>query len=374
MNNKEKDIDNKMEQPNNSKKECAVCYEELTVDNSVNTPCKHTFCSKCFFKWLKESNTCPLCRNNYTRYQKWDYENINMDTVTHEFSMFRDIIKRTKGALSGHYKKKEKLEKKIKKMNTAVNINNKYIIEKQKSCLRMNKDLEYKRGFYKASHFPISEIDLYNFKYDDEETAEWKNGFQRGFEKKYNCDILNDYAYVIDPFILQARNHLKTLANLSENGISVQKYDSLKNNVYKLVDSLSKYLPKPEFIKLFNNGILKNEDETETIVGMPFRIFNEEGKQKDTYTIHRKVYVDFMYDKNERSWYKTPYYINENNDMCYFDYEVKLNEITDNQEHKFKLERKRKYTDVSNNIEENESENLNTILKDMVESVVNTNS
>jgi len=60
--------------------------------------------------------------------------------------------------------------------------------------------------------------------------------------------------------------------------------------------------------------------------------------------------------------------------MCYFDYEVKLNEITDNQQHKFKLERKRKYTDVSNNIEENESENLNTILKDMVESVVNTNS
>ena len=123
----------------------------------------------------------------------------------------------------------------------------------------MNKYLEYKRGFYKASHFPISEIDLYNFKYDDEETNEWKNGFQRGFEKKYNCDILNDYEYVIDPFILQARNHLKTLANLSENGISVQKYDSLKNNVYKLVDSLSKYLPKPEFIKLFNNGILKNK-------------------------------------------------------------------------------------------------------------------
>ena len=24
-----------------------------------------------------------------------------------------------------------------------------------------------------------------------------------------------------------------------------------------------------------------------------------------SYTIHRKVYVDFMYDKNERSWYKT---------------------------------------------------------------------
>ena len=26
--------------------------------------------------------------------------------------------------------------------------------------------------------------------------------------------------------------------------------------------------------------------------------------------------------------------------MCYFDYEVKLNEITDNQQHKFKLEEK----------------------------------
>ena len=28
----------------------------------VTTSCQHSFCFKCFMKWIDENNTCPLCR------------------------------------------------------------------------------------------------------------------------------------------------------------------------------------------------------------------------------------------------------------------------------------------------------------------------
>ena len=41
--------------------ECNVCYKSLT-NNMVRTPCKHYYCSDCFFRWMRESQTCPNCR------------------------------------------------------------------------------------------------------------------------------------------------------------------------------------------------------------------------------------------------------------------------------------------------------------------------
>ena len=42
---------------------CPICDDEITLENSVNTECNHTFCKKCFWKWTKENNSCPLCRH-----------------------------------------------------------------------------------------------------------------------------------------------------------------------------------------------------------------------------------------------------------------------------------------------------------------------
>ena len=41
--------------------ECNICYKNLTND-MVRTPCKHYYCSGCFFRWMRESQTCPNCR------------------------------------------------------------------------------------------------------------------------------------------------------------------------------------------------------------------------------------------------------------------------------------------------------------------------
>jgi hypothetical protein len=44
--------------------DCLICTEKLTLENCVNTECKHSFCNTCFWKWTKEQNSCPLCRSS----------------------------------------------------------------------------------------------------------------------------------------------------------------------------------------------------------------------------------------------------------------------------------------------------------------------
>lgn len=43
--------------------DCTICIEELKEgDTSVFLPCKHWFHEDCVVLWLKEHNTCPICR------------------------------------------------------------------------------------------------------------------------------------------------------------------------------------------------------------------------------------------------------------------------------------------------------------------------
>tara|TARA_Y100000817_G_C16825204_1_gene530863 strand:- start:112 stop:1458 length:1347 start_codon:yes stop_codon:yes gene_type:complete len=45
-----------------AEKQCAVCYTDLDLKNTVITPCNHAYCNGCFFKWLSRKETCALCR------------------------------------------------------------------------------------------------------------------------------------------------------------------------------------------------------------------------------------------------------------------------------------------------------------------------
>ena len=44
---------------------CGICWEKIRHDNTVVTPCKHNYCTPCFFRWLKEKQNCPACRNEF---------------------------------------------------------------------------------------------------------------------------------------------------------------------------------------------------------------------------------------------------------------------------------------------------------------------
>lgn len=42
--------------------ECSICYESVNNSASVLTMCNHVFCKKCFNKWTRKNDSCPLCR------------------------------------------------------------------------------------------------------------------------------------------------------------------------------------------------------------------------------------------------------------------------------------------------------------------------
>lgn len=45
--------------------ECPICYDKITsVDNIIETDCKHVYCESCIRLWLEENKTCPFCRMN----------------------------------------------------------------------------------------------------------------------------------------------------------------------------------------------------------------------------------------------------------------------------------------------------------------------
>lgn len=48
--------------PEEDTTECTICYESVKNKDSIRTVCNHAFCKKCFKKWTKHHDTCPLCR------------------------------------------------------------------------------------------------------------------------------------------------------------------------------------------------------------------------------------------------------------------------------------------------------------------------
>lgn len=50
------------------KAECSVCMDEVALDDEViELPCKHWFHEDCAKAWLREHNTCPICRTGVGR-------------------------------------------------------------------------------------------------------------------------------------------------------------------------------------------------------------------------------------------------------------------------------------------------------------------
>lgn len=42
---------------------CTICLNSIEKDNVFTTKCNHCFHHKCMMEWLKDNNTCPVCRN-----------------------------------------------------------------------------------------------------------------------------------------------------------------------------------------------------------------------------------------------------------------------------------------------------------------------
>ena len=42
---------------------CIICIDD-NINDLVKTECNHIYHKKCINKWIKENNTCPICRVN----------------------------------------------------------------------------------------------------------------------------------------------------------------------------------------------------------------------------------------------------------------------------------------------------------------------
>jgi hypothetical protein len=44
---------------------CGICKNSVSISAQVLTPCKHSFCGECFFKWMERRTNCPICRKGF---------------------------------------------------------------------------------------------------------------------------------------------------------------------------------------------------------------------------------------------------------------------------------------------------------------------
>lgn len=83
-------------------RECSICYKDLT-ENRVCTPCNHHYCTECFFKWMKESVTCPNCRqvlasrtdSNALLEEREELLTTLNDNIASQFNLFRFLRRDT---------------------------------------------------------------------------------------------------------------------------------------------------------------------------------------------------------------------------------------------------------------------------------------
>ena len=46
---------------------CCICMGEANLD-SITTQCNHLYCKNCLIEWLKNNDTCPICKELVSLY------------------------------------------------------------------------------------------------------------------------------------------------------------------------------------------------------------------------------------------------------------------------------------------------------------------
>jgi len=71
---------------------CSICTEDLTIKNIINTECNHPTCKSCFWRWAKDKNTCPFCREHLLKNDEEAKDIQQMrELLTHKGDIIRQV-------------------------------------------------------------------------------------------------------------------------------------------------------------------------------------------------------------------------------------------------------------------------------------------
>lgn len=197
----EDEIEEKFDEDNCS--DCSVCYKKLGIDNIVNTMCGHHFCKTCFFRWMKQSVTCPMCRRNFVSLQKW-YENIDIDQEINNNITLTNKLQMDSVVLSKQCRQLHKEKKDLMFWN---NLN-------MKRQISLKEQINYTEGFIYGLNDELSHSK--KFKYESRTNSPWFKGFTQGYWQKNN----------IDEDIKE--NNLKCHKDIKENNLKCNEDTSIR--------------------------------------------------------------------------------------------------------------------------------------------------
>ena len=145
---------------------CPVCFKPLFAHNIVNTPCKHNTCSKCFFRWIRTNPSCPMCRLDFTSWDRLTKEDFNTE-IKDINNLYKTVLK---NLIHSVKKEKEVVSKLFDKKKELKDIT--------ESCTRRRTMTDFIRGYNHA--IMIGENDKIPYY----EEAEYCKGYKKGCRER----------------------------------------------------------------------------------------------------------------------------------------------------------------------------------------------
>ena len=154
---------------------CSVCYCDLTVKNCVTALCGHTYCNKCFFRWMETNATCACCRRPFD--SKTNLTDEQLDREYDEcYVRYQHLLIRHNTALQR--------SNSLSRENSVLYQHTKNMMDRQ---IRLREMIDYSRGYNDgcvAAHDKI----INNGKGIDSNcwknklgNNEWSNGFYKAY-------------------------------------------------------------------------------------------------------------------------------------------------------------------------------------------------
>jgi len=185
--------------------DCCICYKPCNALNIVNTPCKHIYCTDCFYRWIRVRPTCPMCRRNFTSFSDMSNDEIAND-VHNVTQIYRRNIIENQTLIDENRKLTNIILKRTKK-NNELKIQSTNFVNR---IIRAREQLDFTHGYnegikikmqeemcYKLNLF-ASEFSYFNNVLDIYKSIPYHKGLKSAlleypsFKKKYRRDLNYD--------------------------------------------------------------------------------------------------------------------------------------------------------------------------------------